>query len=170
MPVGADSTYMLDGGEVLIDIVEGTSLPEVEAQMDTCICPTSRVERFPQACVLLFLAREPSHGYDLFQDLKAFGLGDDLPDPATLYKNLRRMEARGLVISEWQHGEAGPGRRGYQLTPKGWHYLDGWVDALTQGRVLIDRFLTEKSQLSTADRSPDALVVSKEASGRREDS
>ncbi len=126
---------------------------------DTCICPSGRVERFIQACVLLFLARSPSHGYDLYQELAAFGLGDDLPDPATLYKNLRRMERRGLLSSQWQAGEAGPGRRGYRLTPKGWRYLEDWGEALARGRDLIDRFLMAKEDLpprpvgSRSDRS-----------------
>ncbi|MCL4533595.1 MAG: PadR family transcriptional regulator [Bacteroidetes bacterium] len=116
---------------------------------DNCVCPTGKVERFVQACVLLFLARGPSHGYDLFHELVAFDLGQELPDLATLYKNLRRMEARGLVTSQWQAGAAGPGRRGYRLTPKGQQYLERWVQALAHGRSLIDRFLAEKGRLAS---------------------
>jgi DNA-binding PadR family transcriptional regulator len=118
--------------------------PASEAKWDACICPTGKVERFLQACLLLFLAGGPSHGYDLYQELISFGLSDEMPDPATVYKNLRRMEERGLIVSEWQPGEAGPGRRSYETTEKGMIYLERWEEALLRGKATIDKFLAQK--------------------------
>ncbi|MBI4864215.1 MAG: PadR family transcriptional regulator [Candidatus Riflebacteria bacterium] len=119
---------------------------------DACVCATGRVERFLQACVLLFLTRGPSHGYELFQNLAAFGFGKNLPGTATLYRNLRRMEKNALIASEWQAGKAGPGRRSYRLTSKGKTYLERWAEALAHDRALIERFLQEKDgRLATAN-------------------
>jgi PadR family transcriptional regulator, regulatory protein PadR len=142
-----------------LDDLAGTNRTPGTDDTDTCICPTGQVERFVQACVLLFLAKEPAHGYDLFQNLAAFGLGDDLPDLATLYRNLRRMEARGLLSSEWLPGSAGPGRRGYQLTSKGWLYLEKWTQALERGRALMDRFLAKRIAIAQIERQNERKEV-----------
>ncbi len=132
---------------------------------DNCVCPTGKVERFVQACLLLFLRRGSSHGYELYQELASFGLEESLPDTATMYKNLRRMEARGLIVSQWQPGEAGPGRRSYSLTAKGLIYLDRWAGALAQSRSLIDRFLTEKQSLTNSGLLPAVAGVDPMAAG-----
>lgn len=94
---------------------------------------------FLRPCVLLLLAEEPSHGYDLIAKLPPFGLGDT--DPGGLYRTLRAMEQGGLVRSHWETSNAGPARRTYELTDEGEDWLHAWAGALTESRRIMGRFL-----------------------------
>jgi len=51
-------------------------------------------------------------------------------DPGGVYRTLRRLEEDGLVVSDWEEGEAGPQRRRYTLTADGLEVLAGSVDGL----------------------------------------
>ena len=80
------------------------------------------VLRSPPAFVapylLLLLAESPSHGYQLTERLQQFGCFGG--GPGRLYRDLRRMEEAGLVVSYWESTEhRGPARRVYELTPSG---------------------------------------------------
>lgn len=74
-------------------------------------------------CLLLLIAESPDHGYDLLDRIAELGFERD---PGGLYRELRSMERRGLLSSEWQHFEAGPARRRYTLTEPGRQRLLAW--------------------------------------------
>lgn len=57
----------------------------------------------------------PRYGYSLIQQLTEQGL--DIEE-GTLYPLLRRLEQQGLLISEWEVGEARP-RKYYRISPEG---------------------------------------------------
>ena len=61
--------------------------------------------------------RTPQYGYSLRQALAERGM---LIEEGTLYPLLRRLEAQGLLVSEWRI-EEGPPRRYYVLGPAGRH-------------------------------------------------
>jgi DNA-binding PadR family transcriptional regulator len=63
------------------------------------------------------------------------------PDPAAIYRNLRRMENEGLVKSRWDMEGNGPAKRIYRITPEGEEILHGWTITLRQRREALDRFL-----------------------------
>ncbi|SHJ79212.1 PadR family transcriptional regulator [Desulfofundulus thermosubterraneus] len=99
--------------------------------------------------VLLFLLRlKPSHGYELIQRLAQLDLLEGEADPATVYRNLRRMEQEGLVISSWEATGTGPARRRYAVTPKGDELLDAWMVAVRRQKEKLEKFiqLYEKNQ------------------------
>lgn len=93
---------------------------------------------FLRACLLLFLAEAPAHGYDLLEQVRGFGFERE---PGTLYRALRALEHDGLVRSEWEASLVGPDRRRYQLTEAGRDRLSLWVDHLGQTRSLLELFL-----------------------------
>lgn len=70
---------------------------------------------YPTACVLEALARGVRYGFDIM-DLTGLPSG-------TVYPILRRLEAHGMVSSEWEkqdpRAEARPRRRYYDLTAAG---------------------------------------------------
>lgn len=101
-----------------------------------------RIYRFVQPCLLLLLHQRPSHGYDLIERLGEFGLGESIVDPSMVYRYLREMEGEGLVISDWDTGEAGPARRVYRLTSQGDEYLARWVMGLRETKRTLEGFLT----------------------------
>lgn len=66
--------------------------------------------------VLLSLASGPRHGYGIMQDAAERTGQEIIPDVGTLYRALRRMVDRGLIVPT---GEAGTRRNDYRITPLG---------------------------------------------------
>lgn len=97
-------------------------------------------------CLLLLIAEQPSHGYDLLDRLE--GLGTPAIDAGTLYRNLRSMEREELVTSSWEVSPTGPARRTYRITDRGRSELAGWVELLTAGQQTIDEYLRRCAALS----------------------
>jgi DNA-binding PadR family transcriptional regulator len=74
--------------------------------------------------VLATLAAGPAHGYAVIEELKRRSGGAfDLPE-GTVYPVLHRLEAEGLLASEWSDG-TGRRRRVYSLTRRGRTALNG---------------------------------------------
>lgn len=99
------------------------------------------------AWILLCLAESPAHGYQLLERLgREAGLAGPLL-PGTLYRWLRGLEQRGLVVSRWEAGAAGPARRRYALTAGGWQLLDEVAARLEEERRHLDRLLARYRRL-----------------------
>ena len=62
----------------------------------------------------LMVLREPGYGHSLLETLSAAGFE---VEANTLYPLLRRLEAQGLLTSEWR--EEGRNKRFYRLSPDG---------------------------------------------------
>lgn len=76
--------------------------------------------------ILAALHPQSAHGYALIELLSAHGFPD--LKGGTLYPILARLEQQGLVRSEWDHSQSGPGRKMFTTTDEG----DLLVDAATQ--------------------------------------
>jgi PadR family transcriptional regulator PadR len=83
-------------------------------------------------CLLLLLRERSSHGYDLAERLKPFGVAEG--DAGTVYRALRSLEQRGLLRSGWAPSSTGPARRTYELTPEGDAELQAWLRVLEETR------------------------------------
>lgn len=79
--------------------------------------PTDWLRAVLSPAVLRVLADGPTYGYAISAHLQAAGFGK--VKGGTLYPLLGRLEAAGLVRIEWRAGDAGPGRKYYELTPGG---------------------------------------------------
>lgn len=119
-----------------------------------CQCNGGQPRNFVLPCLLLLLREGPAHGYDLVERLVPFGFTSD---PPVVYRNLRRMEAEGLLESSWDTGGKGPARRVYQLTPRGSAHLDAWTIAVRYQRDVLDGFLARYSDGSTTRTSERAI-------------
>lgn len=104
-----------------------------------CHCRGGLLRGFVRPRLLLQLAENPSHGYELLEVLDEKDL--PTPDPSTLYRALNQFEEEGLVISTWDTQGTGPARRVYQLTDRGREHLHGWVINIQQTRDQLDDFL-----------------------------
>lgn len=67
--------------------------------------------------VMRVLADGPSYGYQIATTLAGHGFGEI--KGGTLYPLLTRLEASGLVATQWRAGEGGPGRKYFELTSEG---------------------------------------------------
>lgn len=103
-------------------------------------------------CLLLLLAESPGHGYQLMERLKP--LGFDWNGPGPIYRELRALEAAGLVTSAWSPAKAGPVPRVYELTSAGQHALERSAAGLTDLRGLIARYLARFNKVVAKRRPP----------------
>ena len=83
--------------------------------------------------------RAPRYGYELRQALAEQGMPIE---EGTLYPLLRRLEAQGLLHSEWRI-EDGPPRRYYTLTAAGRKLLDKLTDSWQDLNDAMSRLLQE---------------------------
>lgn len=111
------------------------------------------LDRMIQPMLLLLILKKPTHGYELIQSFNALH-EDEIVEPGTIYRNLRRMEKEGSVLSSWEASESGPARRKYDITEDGIKALQEAVLKLERQKQQIEDFLTEYNDL-TARRSID---------------
>lgn len=102
-----------------------------------------------QPRLLLSLAKQKSHGYELMELL---GQEGEAPDPGSLYRTLRSLEEDGLVCSAWDTSNTGPARRVYELTDLGVDYLHTWVIDIRKTRQGLDDFLAEYETYTSNER------------------
>jgi len=82
------------------------------------------------ACLMVL--RVPEYGYALLKRLDAAGIASDAN---TVYPLLRRLEERGLLVSEWNTDDTRP-RKFYRTSPS--------------GVELAARLLTDMSELTAS--------------------
>ena len=90
--------------------------------------------------LLLRLDAGPTYGYELRRELAARRL---TPDPGTVYRMLRTLEADKWLQSRWLSPVAGPRRRFYRLTNRGRRTLDAIAVLIAAIRDLHDDYLRE---------------------------
>ena len=96
--------------------------------------------------LLIMLAEDGSHGYELIDQLESLGFDPDCLDSSIIYRDLREMEELGWIESSWDEEDSkGPKRRVYQIKDQGWIQLDEWLASLIhiQGQIAD---LTERYQ------------------------
>jgi PadR family transcriptional regulator PadR len=96
--------------------------------------------------LLIMLAEDGSHGYELIDQLESLGFDPDCLDSSIIYRDLREMEELGWIESSWDEEDSkGPKRRVYQIKDQGWIQLDEWLESLIhiQGQIAD---LTERYQ------------------------
>jgi len=102
------------------------------------------VARYVEASLLVLLAEQPAHGWELSERLaQVFPLPRSLPDVSTVYRALADLETQGAVGSELTPGDGG-GRKVYSLTTAGWdlfHFWKAQFEEEQKGLVrLLERF------------------------------
>jgi len=101
-------------------------------------------------CMLLLLAESPGHGYELMERLKP--LGFDWNGPGPIYRELRSLEAAGLVSSAWSAPKAGPVPRVYELTAAGHQALERSAAGIADLQALIAQYLSRFRRVAAAPR------------------
>jgi DNA-binding PadR family transcriptional regulator len=82
---------------------------------------------------------EAKYGYSLINELAEQGLNID---QGTLYPLLRRLEADGLLRSEWNTEGSRP-RRYYVISPAGADLLQGLADEWRGLAAVLDKLLSK---------------------------
>jgi len=109
---------------------------------DRCACSGRTLDRLLKPAVLVLLAREKTHGYDVVQRLKGLEMFADVPpDTSGVYKALKSMEEEGLISSKWEQRGAGPAKKRYALTKDGKICLKRWAGTLVHYRAQLNGLL-----------------------------
>jgi PadR family transcriptional regulator len=98
-------------------------------------------KRFLEPRILFLLSRGPAHGYELLGRMDEVPMPGPVPDTGAVYRKLREMEDRGLVMSAWDEHRRGPRRRVYSITGEGARRLAAWVEAIRGRMETLRRFL-----------------------------
>ena len=112
-----------------------------------CGCSRGKPEKFLESCVLLLLFAQPTHGYDLIEQLERFGFDSKTQDVGAIYRALRKFEKEGLVKSQWEAGEAGPAKRLYEVTDEGENFLEEWVQSIQFTKSRLENYLKEYDKI-----------------------
>ncbi len=108
-------------------------------------------ERYLQPSILLALKVKPSYGYELIQEIQAFGFIQGQAPPGMIYRHLRQLEEDGLVVSQWETEGAGPAKRVYAITADGAEVLRIWVDYMAEMAGKLTAFAGRYRSLVKAD-------------------
>lgn len=102
--------------------------------------------RFLRPLLLLSFSKVGrSHGYELAESVRAFGLNVDM---AGVYRELRAMEQRDMLNSGWEPSQDGPERRVYELTAEGMVAAQAAIAELTVARDLLAAALADADVLT----------------------
>ncbi len=116
------------------------------AQGRPCAAGPGRALSRLEPWLLLLLAENPAHGYELLERLDAL---PEAPraDRGHLYRTLRRLEDERLVTSMWEMPQAGAARHTYTLTADGLRVLDAWATHIEGAMKRLGSFLQRRQAL-----------------------
>jgi DNA-binding PadR family transcriptional regulator len=110
--------------------------------LEICPCAGGTLDKLIQPAILVVLAAGPLHGYRLAERIGRMPMfGGNPPDVSGVYRFLKAMECKGLVVSSWDLSEHGPPRKCYRLTKAGERCLSRWVETLEEYRQGITMLL-----------------------------
>ena len=123
--------------------------------LSTCPCGGSTLEKLIQPAILAILAEGPLHGYKIAGRIGGMPLlGGRKPDMSGVYRFLKGMEGRGLVVSSWDLSDSGPAKKSYRLTGAGQECLCHWIETLEEYRQGIT-VLLKTARKAVARKSSD---------------
>lgn len=114
--------------------------------MKKCSCKGNNLDKLIQPTLLTMLAKEAEgmHGYKIMEELGSKSIfSQKIPDSTGVYRTLRTLEERNLVISQWDVSGTGPAKKIYRLTNEGRKCLEQWIDTLKQYKETIETILKE---------------------------
>jgi len=124
---------------------EGSRLAK-KYKIKKCECPSGKMTSFVEPCLLFFLSKKDSYGYELMAKLDGFGFPKANPDAAMVYRTLRYLEKEGFVTSTWDTKGTGPAKRNYSLTKKGTGLLHLWAESIEMRKHVLEIFLKQYKQ------------------------
>ena len=116
-----------------------------------CPCSGKGMSNLAGPWILLLLySNGRMHGYEIGKYLETqvsrLGLSVNITG---VYRHLKQLEERGMLVSEWDMPTRGPARRAYGLTEAGTQCLNRWIETLSVQKALIGRFLEQARQSFT---------------------
>ena len=93
--------------------------------------------------ILSLLSRKSMYGYEIAATVHKDTDGAFTWREGSLYPNLHKMEADGLIVGEWEEKETGRKRRYYRITKKGREALrdkkQSWKELFTAVNQILEK-------------------------------
>lgn len=109
-----------------------------------CSCCGANLDRFVQPVILDILANEPCSGYAVVKRMSNYitfsGSG---PDPTGVYRYLKIMKNRGLIVQTEGDSEGSDATPLYNITESGKECLKNWVKTLKEYAVQIEKLASQ---------------------------
>ena len=104
-----------------------------------CSCKGYSLDKFLQPNILTLLAKQDLHGYSIIQELEDKNLyyGNQI-DQAGVYRTLKILQNRGMIISEWDLAGTGAAKKVYRITEKGLDCLRHWIVTLEDYKKTLE--------------------------------
>lgn len=123
-------------------------------ELINCPCTGATLDRLIQPAILVILAEGPLHGYRVAERIGEMpGFGGQKPDASGIYRFLKSMERKRLVLSSWDLSDSGPAKKCYQLAPEGRECLEHWIKTLEAYRHGITELLWAARKAARRDES-----------------
>ena len=129
-----------------------------------CPCMGGTLDKLIQPAILSVLSYGPLHGYMLAERIgKMTSESAEKPDLSGIYRFLKTMEKRGLVVSSWDTPEKGHARKLFHITDDGMACLVKWSKTLETYHATVKELLRQvraaasgkrRSRISASDKSP----------------
>lgn len=107
-----------------------------------------RPGRHTPAFILLFLAEGPSYGLNLLNKMEELLL-DNKIDSAAIYRSLKDLESKNLVISSWDTSDSGPAKKIYNITEDGLNELSLYKNDILQRIQNLSYFVNKYDDLDS---------------------
>lgn len=109
---------------------------------DPCPCTGETLDKLLQPAILAVLAEGPLHGYELAARIARMPmLGGHRPDVSGVYRFLKTMQSKRLLVSSWDTSARGPAKKLYRPTEAGRSCLARWVETVEAYRQGIGALL-----------------------------
>jgi DNA-binding PadR family transcriptional regulator len=121
---------------------------------ERCPCSGITLDRLLQPAILTVLSRENLHGYKVGKYLAEMRMFcNRKPDLTGLYRALKDMERRELIVSSAVPSEDGPDTRVFRITPNGQACLKRWTRTLEDYRGALGDLLNRAQKAIGKDAS-----------------
>lgn len=115
---------------------------------EKCPCSGNNLDKLIQPLILINLAHEDLYGYKIVQLIAESPMfNGSKPDGTGVYRSLKAMEQRGLVVSSWSLADAGPAKRIYRITSDGVECFSHWITTLAEYRQTLGMILEEAQKV-----------------------
>ncbi|AKA67656.1 MULTISPECIES: PadR family transcriptional regulator [Clostridium] len=109
-----------------------------------CSCEGGNLDKFVQPIILKILYECDAYGYVILKKIAESPMMKGAkPDPTGIYRQLKTMEERGLLMSKEQISDNGNLVKCYSITESGKQCLLNWIRTLKDYRDSIDLLLVE---------------------------
>ncbi len=119
----------------------------LEEEFCNCPCVGATLDKLVQPALLAILTQGPLHGYELARKIGEISdFLDAAPDISGVYRMLKLLESRGMVVSGWSVSQGHRAKRLFTITDDGRHCLERWHQTLLNYRKGLDSLLATTAQ------------------------